>query len=772
MNDKKKALILTTVFAITILSMQQSVFAETEKGKDFDRVYLGKDARGGDMYSWVSHPDRLPVGFSGWDVLYADYRLTEDSNFVYLETANAGSVAFSKSGCYYDYYNGGIISGNTPQISGVSWTVKGKANNTSTWSNLNTINNAACVVSHNELGDTVKITGQKQNSQGTFQIVLDYSPGKGIKETMRGYNNNPAWTAHNIGFTETFIVPRTIQFGAQQYDLANYNNTVLSRAWIQANEAKMVKLTEKIKYDVGLGFDSLNDIKITYINGVPRLSFNYLYTHQIVPYQTWFEVDPTFGYTSAQSQQYVQTGSVTNCLTAPGSSNGSSAVTARVSMPTNAAADVCVIQVGKWIISSIPDSATVTAANFRHDRGAAGGSANERMLVGRNMTSDPQTTTSAIKYQQGTQGNFVISPWTESAAGTNDIVRPFNSNGTTSIQNRLVSNWYGLVLSFVSMKNDASTHNIDNIQNWELQINYTLPTPNAVTDLVATPSATSVVYLSWTAPDAHGGTIDGYQINATTPFGNPLTILISSTGTTATTATVSGLTEDSPYSFRVSAIIGGTNKNITGANIANATTGFNSGNFTIGSFNLDATNSERVGVNFVRSDVNSTRTNVSVIYDKDYTLDCNVAYSLAQDSDSYYNVSGSVYSTSQNYHTFTFNNPENDIITMNCHDRTTNDTGNFVMNQNEGWILKQMVNNFRNGVYGTSGQFGTFDLITIVCLMFGMIGLNRTNEAVGAIIMLFALGILAYFGFIIWPVAFVGGIALIIVAAIAQTRKD
>lgn len=91
--------------------------------------------------------------------------------------------------------------------------------------------------------------------------------------------------------------------------------------------------------------------------------------------------------------------------------------------------------------------------------------------------------------------------------------------------------------------------------------------PGAPTDLVAVPGD-GQAELTWAAPADDGGTpVTGYRIETSTD-GSTWTVVVADTGSTATTATVSGLTNGVPTSFRVSA----TNAVGTGAPSAPDTT--------------------------------------------------------------------------------------------------------------------------------------------------------------------------------------------------------
>jgi len=84
----------------------------------------------------------------------------------------------------------------------------------------------------------------------------------------------------------------------------------------------------------------------------------------------------------------------------------------------------------------------------------------------------------------------------------------------------------------------------------------------------------------------------------------------------------------------------------------------------------------------------------------------------------------------------------------------------------------QQIANFRSGVYGTTGMFGILDMITLMAVVIGMIGLNRVNESVGAFFLVAIVGVLAWFEIIDW-VTFIGSaVALGVLLAVGSTKKD
>lgn len=779
MNDKKKALAFSALIPFLILGLQSAYaepFITNEVGQDYTKTLLEVNPDGTRTYEWTSSPDRIITWYNNGQPVYSDYRLNEDVNSITVETMNAGSISWNKNSCSYDIYPNGYIDGQTPKVKNISWTVKGKLSSSSTWSSVNSVNNAACNTTLQHDGTNLTITGQKTNTIGTFQIVIEYSPGMGFKETMRAYNNNPTWNNHHIGFTETFEVPQIIKFGALEYDLANYNGTTLNRAWIENNQAKLINLFDDYVYDFGIGYDNLENVKITYQSGIAKLSLNYLYTNSIVPYQQWVEVDPTFGPASSGALQHLyKTGAAgTGC---PTTTAGKDTTTPRAEKNSNGGStagtggDGCHRIAFQWDTTTINDNiGIISVMNFTTTYSGLANMATESCEM-RRIYDDPATASGELLWRQGNASTTLVTGNTQCRTASSQTIQL----GTTA-QNNLISavragnNTFGALFKLTSETRDGSGHSVQ-ISVPTLKVVYeTAQIPYAVTDLSAVGLTSNAITISWTTPNLRNSTLQSWQINYTTPHGNPNSILINSASPSTMSYTVGDLAENTDYSFRVG-IRSNLGNNMSG-NIANATSGVRAGNFTIGYFNFNATNPLFDGIQFQRTDTNNTHTTVRVIYDEDYTLRCTVASTFARTSNTY-NITGSVYDTNRESSLFTFINHENDVINIDCWDTITNDTGTYYLNQESGWVLLNMIQNFRNGTYGTEGKFGAFDFVTFIVLILGMIGLNRVNDALGGIFMVVSIGALAVLGIITWEAGVIFGmIAFAVMIAIVTTRKD
>ncbi|HEX5457828.1 MAG TPA: fibronectin type III domain-containing protein [Candidatus Nitrosotalea sp.] len=101
--------------------------------------------------------------------------------------------------------------------------------------------------------------------------------------------------------------------------------------------------------------------------------------------------------------------------------------------------------------------------------------------------------------------------------------------------------------------------------------NVTFSSPSPPTGLTATSTSSSQINLSWTAPSSNGGSqITGYKIERSTDGGTTWNTIVTNTGSIGTTYSDTGLSSNTTYTYRVSAInsVGASNP----SNTASATT--------------------------------------------------------------------------------------------------------------------------------------------------------------------------------------------------------
>ena len=345
------------------------------------------------------------------------------------------------------------------------------------------------------------------------------------------------------------------------------------------------------------------------------------------------------------------------------------------------------------------------------------------------------------------------SSWATLVSNTTNTNIYYNNTGLTS---NIIYNYrvYGL--------NSTGQSSVSN--SYEMT---TFHLPNAVTTLTGTATDLSTIDLSWTAPTSYAPVIQGYMINGTTPTGEPVDILNSNTGSTATTATALNLLIGEEYSFRVSPItVHGMNAS---GNIWNGST---IQTFVIGNLsNPDITNDDDFLIFFNRTDINSTAIQLDVTYPNSYNLSCDFDYKYARINHTYSGLTTVPDGTDDQVATFTLINATGDLIQVRCWDTLTGDESKYVITITDFPFLEQ-VRSLRNGDYGTFFQIGAFDGVMLIIIFLGMIGLNRTTPIVGIIFVVITTLVMSYFELITYPVIMYPALIMMIVWAFVTTRKD
>ncbi len=428
-----------------------------------------------------------------------------------------------------------------------------------------------------------------------------------------------------------------------------------------------------------------------------------------------------------------------------------------------------------WIefdVSTIPDGVTsISSATVRYDIDAESNASHICVL----RELDTQPVNGQTTYDEGLSGDKITSATTDCQIVDNDYTFSLSVTGMADLKSKINSgqDWYAFSF-FVDDVTSPDGSTVDSM-NWELEVVYSVITPaDAVTVLDATLIDWNQVDLDWDAPALNGGNLsDGYQIRYVTPWGLPTTIITNDTGDSDTESSVIGLSEATPYSFSVSAWTEG-GVNFTGAKILNVTTleDFSLANFTVGSFDVNVTNSDITSMLFEREDINSTALLLNIVYPDSYLLGCNFDYEFANFNQTYLSIPRTTVSADNVESSFQFNNVDNEIIDVYCWDRTNpQNNGVYIITQTDFPLLQQ-IEAFRSGDYGTEGDIGVIDFITLIVIIISMIGLNRVNESVGAIFSIVILGSLAYFGIIELPTIIFGAIAVVLMLVITSTRKQ
>ena len=197
------------------------------------------------------------------------------------------------------------------------------------------------------------------------------------------------------------------------------------------------------------------------------------------------------------------------------------------------------------------------------------------------------------------------------------------------------------------------------------------------------------------------------------------------------------------------------------------------GSFTNGNLNFNQTNTNTVPIYFIRKDLNSTDTRLSVIYPNTFNMKCNFGYTFAFTNQTYGPPLSFVpYTTTQSNSSFLFHKATNEIINIICTDTLSNQTGRYVITQQFPFPFQTQIAQFRAGQFGTQGNFGIFDLVTLLVVIVSMIGFNRVNEAVGAFFCISIVGAAALFQIVTLPTFIIGAVIVGGMLAYTSTRKQ
>ena len=353
--------------------------------------------------------------------------------------------------------------------------------------------------------------------------------------------------------------------------------------------------------------------------------------------------------------------------------------------------------------------------------------------------------------------------WTPTIS-TNDLV--LTSGTTCSISASGNQEFWFIVTLDTDLASGTGLFYVTNgsVTDTSTTTTFTAANPISILDLTYANLEQTSVDLIWTQPNLQNQTLINYRVNYTTPYGSPLTFL---TNTSNTYANVTGLSDNTQYSFRAMVL---TDLGYgTGGNILNVTTNsfLEIGNLT----NPDIANTDDFQIFFERDEINATALYLNVTYSDTYDLSCDFAYQLARTNTTYSNLANVTVDAENVESSFLLINATGDIINVRCYDEITGDESFYVITITDFPFLQQ-IDNLRNGTYGTAFKFGAIDGVILVVLILSMIGFNRTNPAAGVIFLVITVGVLSYFGIITYPIIMYPALALLVLWAVITTRKD
>jgi len=725
---------LIIFFTLSIISFT-NVYAET--GQNFDRTQIGPNT-----FQWSSHYDRI-LDNGQW----VNYKWNDNGIVISFESANL-IYKFDKSTCEF-----ALLNPITKQLS---------------------INSFAHEVTLNGIKEPLSACSVLNitPSQDSLQINVTRSGISGELKTIYSLDGigSMEWT-HEPVITKTNT---TAKLGVIDVCKGCITPTTIQNS-----------LTNQTLYDFGdYTLDTKNEVHGTLKSTISDKG-NYIFTYEDKTTKSIGEkliIDPTFSSNDPTEDAFITTTSTVGVsCSVTASSKDSANAALEILLSASGVNGGCLRVFLEWDISSIPVGSTVTDSSFTYDINLV---SNARNCDYNEINTRPSTASIQTAYDDiGDGTTFVNNDATCTTAGDNKV-EDLGAAGDADIQAQITSGWWALGIKYDDETRDGLAH----FQDFVAEEGVGTPDPTltityvgqvgAVTNLHSFQTAGTSVTLEWSAPTVSGGgaAINGYQINYTTPWGNPLTIINANTSNTLTRATVSPLTEQTQYSFRVSALTDQGTKNATG-NILNVTT---ISDFSVGTLNLTTSNIDLVPIKFERNNINDTALFLNVTYSNTFHLACDFHYKFVQTNKTYTNLSNVTVSATRVRSDFQFNGVNNEIIDVFCWNdnaggmNSTNvnntNSGRYIITQTE-FVLLQQIANFRSGVYGTGGMFGVLDMITLMVVIIGMIGLNRTNEGVGAFFLVALVGAMAFFDIVQWTTFIGSAIALVVMLGVAKLRE-
>lgn len=689
-----------------------------------------------------------------------------------------GSFSFNKSSCTITQYVKGfdpttqVAHGSDIVIGNWFWTIARK-DGANPWQIIDASTlGCSITTSSNSTGKYLSMVRTDPVSGSYLKVDIVAPAGKQIEDFATLYMNKTAWNGNKFAFV---LWAKNVKADSLTYRNGTMvqipqGQNIIDKSQLTSTLMNFIKDGNAFWLDWQKAQSQFKTVLLNKTGNNLDVQFGFNDNPTILTAGQKMMMDPTYGYTAGTIYRILSNAVATATCDAPYAKD-TPALSLYLRRSSSAAADQCAVTIPRWNIAAIPAGNYATSARLRFDVDTATNMGTITCQF-RAVSSDPATAAAATLWTEATTGTSYGTDTQCRVVGTNYLV-DLNSAALSSITSAIPSGHWQLGILFTDMARDA-TLRFDGDSTGghatELQINYTAATaPNPITTLAVTDFDTDSADLSFSAPALNGGTLQRYMFNYTTPCStNPLTPLPN--GTTATTYTVSGLTPATCYTLRATAATQ-FGKNIIGANTVNVTTlAFNQANFTIGSFNFNANNPLLFPIRYERIDNGTTNTLVNVTFTNTINLACDLRYTYAGTNHTYHTIASNPISSTEREASFIFTNSSNDITTFHCWDQSGNQSANYVLTQTD-FLLKQQVRDFRNGTYGTMGQLGAFDFITLVIIILAMIGLNRNTEAVAGFFCIVAVTVMAYFGIVAWYTPILAALAVIIMLAVSATRK-
>lgn len=197
-------------------------------------------------------------------------------------------------------------------------------------------------------------------------------------------------------------------------------------------------------------------------------------------------------------------------------------------------------------------------------------------------------------------------------------------------------------------------------------------------------------------------------------------------------------------------------------------------NTTPGSIDVDSKNTFRINpISYKRIDnIPNNSVVIEIQYPSSFTLECNSEYKFKNTNKNHTNLNNELVNSNTKQTLFNFTNVNSEIISLRCYDTETGSESIYVITNNESLPFLDLLDKFTDGTLGTKGQIGYLDMVTLIVVVFSMIGFNRKNHAMGVIFNAIIIGVTAWYGIIEIPTIMVGITVTVAMFVVFASRRS
>jgi len=422
--------------------------------------------------SWQSAPNWLYsyTDYQG-NPVYTPYNIWHGTNYVTIENAQA-SITANTDSCTIKVFDGDRVKTDTkPLLNSISFDLQQATNGTDIWSE-SYANSEKCNVSFTK--DTNGVTAYLVQGDTISKDIELKLYDDSIPELILKVKNNGLDDTQKYGFAVSITNSSNI---IQDGDIIKFqdssNKTILT--FDTQNSINHYLWIVK-KTDTGLILDYKN------AQG-PLLSGQTL------------EIDPTFtANPSPNVYRFLTAAGAVSCSTY---SSTTTSATQMQSFDLHGSSNGCGNSAAEFDITSFPRTAIVNSVQLAGSLGSSGATCSFSTEPLR-----PSTTAGATMYAQ-------IQTATPYITGVSCNVGTTKINlGTNAINNFTASysnNWFAVAMPFTG----AYTSTVGSTQ---LLVNYTLPVPNAVTNVSCSPTQALGNTCTWNNATSQGGKVQGFYV--------------------------------------------------------------------------------------------------------------------------------------------------------------------------------------------------------------------------------------------------------------------